>query len=195
MHPHSLAAPLPWPADRHWRALAAAAALLICAGFWLSGGSVNMALFAGINGAAGPWQDRLAIQLTLLGVGYPVMILLLAADPRGGLGPALALRTLIVAALLARALKPLLAYPRPLGVLDPHLVHVAGSPVAASNALPSGHTLTALLARWPCGGFGAARAPACKTRAPPPGACWGCWWLRWEWPGRASPSARTGRPT
>ncbi|MGD9774200.1 phosphatase PAP2 family protein [Diaphorobacter sp.] len=110
-----------------------------------------MALFAGINGAAGPWQDRLAIQLTLLGVGYPVMILLLAADPRGGLGPALALRTLIVAALLTRALKPLLAYPRPLGVLDPHLVHVAGSPVAASNALPSGHTLTAFagaLALW-----------------------------------------------
>lgn len=121
----------------------AVAVLLIACGFWLSGGSVNMDLFLRINTVSFPWQDALAMDLTLFGVGFPLMILMLASDQRGGLGPALALRTLIIASLLARILKPLLAYPRPLRVLDPHLVHVVGMPVAANNALPSGHTLTA----------------------------------------------------
>lgn len=139
-------APLPWPA-------LAAALLLMAAGLALGLADVplNTQWFLGINGAPGPALQRLAAHLTLLGSGYAAILLMLAADRGQGIGPALALRTLLFGALLARAGKLGLAEPRPLAVLGHDAVQVVGAPLASYNTMPSGHTLTAFagaLALW-----------------------------------------------
>ncbi|QTD44507.1 phosphatase PAP2 family protein [Ottowia testudinis] len=129
----------------------AASALLIACGLWLAGQATNMAWFQRINGAGPLVLDAAAANLTLLGSGYAVILLMLAGDRGHGMGPALALRTLLIGALLARAGKLALSEPRPLSVLGADAVHVVGTPIVSSNALPSGHTLTAFagaLALW-----------------------------------------------
>ncbi|MDO5691329.1 MAG: phosphatase PAP2 family protein [Pseudomonadota bacterium] len=124
--------------------------LLIASGLLLTGQPLNTTWFVWIN--AGPMTAHaLAVHLTLLGSGYVVILLMLALDRGHGVGPALALRTVLIGAVLTRVGKAALAEPRPLQVLGADVVQVVGLPLAGSNAMPSGHTLTAFagaLALW-----------------------------------------------
>lgn len=129
----------------------AAALPLIALGLVLSGQALNTAWFLDINGGNRATLQHLAAQLTLLGSGYVSILLMLACDRGHGIGPALALRVLLLGALVTRLGKMALAEPRPLLSLGPDAVHVIGAPVMSSNAMPSGHTLTAFagaLALW-----------------------------------------------
>ena len=146
------------------------ASLLIASGLALAGQPLNTDWFLQVNAAGPETLQHLAAHLTLLGSGYAVVLLMLAFDRGHGLGAALVLRTLLIGAVMARAGKALLAQPRPLRVLDEGLVHVIGAPVASSNAMPSGHTLTAFAGAlalwwiWQRGAQGTPRGPIRHAR-------------------------------
>jgi undecaprenyl-diphosphatase len=68
-------------------------------------------------------------------------------------GSALSLKCFLIGSLLSPGLKSLFAHARPLSVLEPGLIHTIGMPAAAANAMPSGHSMTAIAAvtvLWLC---------------------------------------------
>lgn len=83
--------------------------------------------------------------LTVLGLGWSVIAILLALDRGPGQGriAALLVPTLVVAALLARVPKSLLAKPRPAGTDIAPQLHVIGHAFTGKVSMPSGHAVAA----------------------------------------------------
>jgi len=81
---------------------------------------------------------------TQFGEGGVALLLLLVLTRWTPHGQSLALKTFLLGALISPALKQLFSHPRPLSVLDPSVLNVIGQPITSANAMPSGHSLTAV---------------------------------------------------
>ncbi|MFM7801224.1 MAG: phosphatase PAP2 family protein [Limnohabitans sp.] len=84
--------------------------------------------------------------LTQFGEGGAALLLLLVCMRFTSHGTALTLKCFLMGSLLSPLLKALFSHPRPLGVLEPGLIHAIGVPASAANAMPSGHSMTAVVA-------------------------------------------------
>src|SRR5262249_47997981 len=81
--------------------------------------------------------------ITLLGLGWSALIVVLAADRGAGWLTALLVPTFIVGGLLTHVTKVVLGVPRPAGTSLLPQMHVIGSASRASVSMPSGHSVTA----------------------------------------------------
>ena len=127
------------------------AALALClGGTGLATLEANQALLRWIHHAPVPGLEPLWANLTQLGSGWAVAVLLLCIDRRSGVFVAVFLRALVIVSLLIRIPKELITWPRPLSVLDPAALAVIGQPLLGSNSMPSGHTATAAAAAFLC---------------------------------------------
>lgn len=84
--------------------------------------------------------------LTQFGEGGAALLLLLVFTRFTRHGTALSLKCFLIGSLLSPLLKSWFSHPRPLGVLEPGVIHTIGVPAAAANALPSGHSMTVVAA-------------------------------------------------
>jgi membrane-associated phospholipid phosphatase len=84
--------------------------------------------------------------LTQFGEGGAALLLLLVFTRFTRHGTALSLKCFFIGSLLSPLLKSWFSHPRPLGVLEPGVIHTIGVPAAAANALPSGHSMTVVAA-------------------------------------------------
>jgi|GEM_PF-636173 len=119
-----------------------ATAVLILTGVWLAQSPANTSIMLGIHtldmGSAAFWSFA-----TQFGDAGAAFLLLLVLSRFSSAGAPMVLKCLLLGSLLSRALKYLLASPRPLGVLDPSLLSIIGDPPSGSNSMPSGHAMTA----------------------------------------------------
>lgn len=81
--------------------------------------------------------------LTVLGLGWSAVIVLLALDRGRGRLSALLIPTLVIGGLLTRIPKTLLPSPRPAGTDIVAQLHVIGHAFTGKVSMPSGHALTA----------------------------------------------------
>ncbi len=133
------------------------------AGYWL----VQRDWFLALNGALSHWPAALWLNLTELGDGAVLLILLtplLIKQPQAWIAMVGAVP---VAALLSTVGKHLAAIARPAAVLDPDQFTLLGHRVSAHNSLPSGHSITV---------FAAAIAILASLSLQP--QCWHRWPLR-----------------
>jgi len=89
--------------------------------------------------------------LTLLGFGWPVLILGAAHAGRCGLRLSVFLKTALLAMLMAQVPKALWLQPRPAAALDGSQLHIVGEAVVHTSSMPSGHALAVfamLAAAW-----------------------------------------------
>lgn len=112
------------------------------AGYW----SIQRDWFLALNTAFSAWPAQVWSNLTELGSGE-VLILLLAPlliwYPRSWAAVLLAAP---VAAILSATIKSLAAVPRPAAVLDQHLFTVIGNTLSGHHSFPSGHSITVFTA-------------------------------------------------
>ncbi len=126
-----------------WR-WAACAVTIIGAGLLLSTQPTNQALFRILNHGLAAAPASLWAGLTVLGFGWPVAMLVLAADRRSGIGPALLAPTILLVTLFTRVPRELWHSPRPLATLMHEQVMLIGKPVIHAGSMPSGHSMAAL---------------------------------------------------
>lgn len=89
--------------------------------------------------------------LTLLGFGWPVLILGAAHAGRCGVRLSVFLKTALLAMLMAQVPKALWLQPRPAAALDVAQLHIVGEAVVHTSSMPSGHALAVfamLAAAW-----------------------------------------------
>lgn len=86
--------------------------------------------------------DALWSFLTQFGEGGAALLLMIVAAQFCAGTSALVLKSFLLGSLLSPILKSLVASPRPLGVLDPQLLHIIGIPPQNANSMPSGHSMT-----------------------------------------------------
>ena len=84
--------------------------------------------------------------LTQFGEGGAALLLLLVFTRFTRHGTALSLKCFFIGSLVSPLLKSWFSHPRPLGVLEPGVIHTIGVPAAAANSLPSGHSMTVVAA-------------------------------------------------
>jgi membrane-associated phospholipid phosphatase len=84
--------------------------------------------------------------LTQFGEGGAALLLLLVFTRFSPNGTALSLKCFLIGSLASPLLKSWFSHPRPLGVLEPGLIHTIGLPATAANAMPSGHSMTVVAA-------------------------------------------------
>jgi membrane-associated phospholipid phosphatase len=81
--------------------------------------------------------------VTVVGLGWTPVILVLAADRGTGRGTALLFPAFVIGSLLVHVPKVLLAEPRPAGTAILPYLHVIGEAFRGPVSMPSGHALTA----------------------------------------------------
>jgi len=86
--------------------------------------------------------DALWSFATQFGDAGVALLLLLVVGQFAPHGASLALKCFLIGSLVSRALKTWVFSPRPLGVLDPSLLHTIGLPPNGPNSMPSGHAMT-----------------------------------------------------
>jgi membrane-associated phospholipid phosphatase len=125
-------------------AFAGAGVLVLLAGVLANAFGADAAWMLGVHASAPTALGVIAWScLTVAGLGWSVLILLLAADRRVGLLAALVVPTFILGGLLTHVPKNLLAAPRPAATsIAPHL-HVIGRAFTGAVSMPSGHALAA----------------------------------------------------
>jgi membrane-associated phospholipid phosphatase len=120
----------------------ALAVLLLLAGLALSG--ANQAVFLALNHWGAPLGGRFWSGLTILGDSLVALSVLLPLVQRRPELVWSAILAALVATLYSRGLKSLLDVVRPAGELAPDSFNIIG-PTLTRYALPSGHSVTALL--------------------------------------------------
>lgn len=124
--------------------------LILSVAFFLSGvclsaSPLNQAWMLSVNHLVSN-IDPMWSFLTQFGEGGAALLLLLTLTQRSPTGTALSVKCFLLGSLLSPLLKTWFSHPRPLGVLGPELIHTIGVPAAASNAMPSGHSMTVVAA-------------------------------------------------
>lgn len=79
---------------------------------------------------------------TQFGDAGAAFLLLLVASQFSPQGASVVLKCFLLGSLVSRVLKTWIFSPRPLGVLDPSLLHTIGAPPNGPNSMPSGHSMT-----------------------------------------------------
>jgi membrane-associated phospholipid phosphatase len=121
-------------------AMAWLALLLVALAVFLQRSELDALLFAWAHAHA-RLPPLFWANVTLLGFGWVVVILVAAMDSGDGRATALLLRVLVLASLATHLPKLLLAHARPLAVLPLDAVILIGKPVRYSGSMPSGHAL------------------------------------------------------
>ena len=80
--------------------------------------------------------------LTQFGEGGAAFMLLIVASQFTPGASAVVIKSFLLGSVLSPLLKGLVAHPRPLGVLDPSVLHIIGTPPSSANSMPSGHAMT-----------------------------------------------------
>lgn len=115
--------------------------VLLAAGAYLFHSPLNREWMLAIHSQdMGP--DALWSFATQLGDAGAAFLLLLVLGQFAPQGASLALKCFLLGSLVSRILKTWIFSPRPLGVLDPALLHVIGMPPNGPNSMPSGHAMT-----------------------------------------------------
>ena len=129
---------------RSGAAFAAAGLLLLVAGVLARAFGADAAWMLGVHATAPTAFSVIAWScLTVAGLGWSVLILMLATDRRTGLLASLVLPTFVLGGLLTHVPKHFLAEPRPAATsIAPHL-HVIGRAFTGAVSMPSGHALAA----------------------------------------------------
>lgn len=129
---------------------------------WLTGAMLMGAGgLAQISGASRHWMHLVHgteptlhltwASLTLLGFGWPLLILGAAHAGRCGVLVSVFLKAALIAMVMAQVPKVVWPQPRPAAVLDVSQLHVIGEAVVHSGSMPSGHALAVfamLAAAW-----------------------------------------------
>lgn len=140
---------MPLNNETHLRPMSLRLLILSCsfflAGVFLSALPVNQEWMLFLNHAVAG-IDPFWSFLTQFGEGGAALLLLLVFTRFTRHGTALSLKCFLIGSLLSPLLKSWFSHPRPLGVLDPGVIHTIGVPAAAANALPSGHSTTVVAA-------------------------------------------------
>ena len=126
-----------------WR-WAMLALLAAGAGLLLSTQPANQALFKTLNHGLAASSASFWAGLTVLGFGWPISMLVLAADRRSGIGPALLAPCILLSTLFTRIPREFWHSARPMAALPHEQVMVIGKPVIHAGSMPSGHTLAAV---------------------------------------------------
>jgi undecaprenyl-diphosphatase len=131
------------PAERH-RAVLAIGVLLVLLGLMLhaSGLDPPWMLWAHRR-APSPAEEVAWSCLTIAGMGWSALILVLAADRGQGRLTALLLPTFVLGSLLTHVPKWLVPTPRPAATALLQQLHVIGDALRGPVSMPSGHALTA----------------------------------------------------
>ncbi|WBY02965.1 phosphatase PAP2 family protein [Ramlibacter tataouinensis] len=142
--------------------LAASGAVLVAGGVLLALLGLDTPLLLALHRRApGTLQVYLWSCVTLVGMGWCALILVLAADRGDGRLAALLAFTFLIGTLLTHLPKSLLHIPRPAGTALASQLHVIGDAFRGAVAMPSGHALTAVATAvllWR--GLGPRRSPA-----------------------------------
>lgn len=86
--------------------------------------------------------DALWSFATQFGDAGAAFLLLLVVSQFSPQGASMVLKCFLLGSLVSRLLKTWIFSPRPLGVLDPALLHTIGQPASGPNSMPSGHSMT-----------------------------------------------------
>ena len=125
--------------------LGAGALVLLLAGLAVHVTGANAALLLLAHAEAPSWFSTLAwSSITVLGLGWCALILVLAADRGAGWLAALLLPSFLIGGLLTHAPKRLLAMPRPASTELASQMHVIGETFRGPVSMPSGHSVTAM---------------------------------------------------
>lgn len=150
------------PGPRATAALAVFGALLIAAGVLVLLFRLDTPWLLAVHRTApGPLQVYFWSCLTLVGMGWCALILVLAADRGDGRLAALLAGTFLIGTVLTHVPKSLLQLPRPAGTALLAQMHVIGDVFRGTVSMPSGHALTASATAallWI--GLGSRRGPA-----------------------------------
>jgi membrane-associated phospholipid phosphatase len=140
---------MPLNNETHLRPMSLRLLILSCtfflAGVFLSALPVNQEWMLFLNHAVAG-IDPFWSFLTQFGEGGAALLLLLVFTRFTRHGTALSLKCFLIGSLLSPLLKSWFSHPRPLGVLEPGVIHTIGVPAAAANSLPSGHSMTVVAA-------------------------------------------------
>jgi undecaprenyl-diphosphatase len=140
---------MPLTNETHMRRLSLRLLILSCSfflgGVLLSALPVNQEWMLVLNHAVAG-IDPVWSFLTQFGEGGAALLLLLVFTRFTRHGTALSLKCFFIGSLLSPLLKSWFSHPRPLGVLEPGVIHTIGVPAAAANSLPSGHSMTVVAA-------------------------------------------------
>lgn len=125
-------------------AFAGAGLLLLLAGVLVHALGADAAWMLRVHAAAPSAFGVIAWScLTVAGLGWSVLILLLAVDRRPGRLASLVLPAFLLGGLLTQVPKHLLALPRPAGTAIAPQLHVIGHAFTGAVSMPSGHALAA----------------------------------------------------
>ena len=141
---------VPAPPRAAMRALWPLGALLIAAGALAQACGASGHWMHLAHAAELTWQLTWA-SLTLLGFGWPLLILGIAHAGRSGILLSVLLKTALVAMVMAQVPKIVWPQPRPAAVMEASQLHIIGDPVVHSGSMPSGHALAVfamLAAAW-----------------------------------------------
>lgn len=135
---------LPFEGRRALAALLAGGGLLVLAGVLVHFAGLDPAWMLRVHATA-PSALSAAVWscLTIAGLGWAALILVLAADRGAGRLAALLLPAFIVGGLLTHVTKWLVAVPRPAGTALLPQLHIIGEPFRGAVSMPSGHSLAA----------------------------------------------------
>lgn len=103
---------------------------------------VSRALLRAVHDGPALWPDAWAA-LTLLGFGWPLLILAAVFAGARGTQASLFLKAALLAMILAQVPKSLWFRPRPALVLQPSELSIVGEAVLHTASMPSGHALAA----------------------------------------------------
>lgn len=121
-----------------------AAFVLVLAGSGVHASGLDRAwMLAAHAHAAGAAAAMFWSCLTVAGLGWSALVILLAADRRSGALAATILPSLVVGGLLAHVPKHLIAEPRPAATDIAPQLHVIGHAFTGAVSMPSGHALAA----------------------------------------------------
>jgi undecaprenyl-diphosphatase len=126
------------------RGAACGAALVAAGALALLLGLDTPVLLALHRSATGALQVSAWSCLTLMGMGWCALILVLAADRRDGRLAALLTWTFPIGGVLTHVPKTLLQMPRPAGTALAAQMHIIGDAFRGPVSMPSGHALTAV---------------------------------------------------
>lgn len=123
------------------QALSLLIVVFLATGLFLFQSPLNQAWMLAVhNHDMGP--DALWSFATQFGDAGAAFLLLLVVGQFAPQGASLSLKCFLLGSLVSRALKTWVFSPRPLGVLDPTLLHTIGMPPNGPNSMPSGHAMT-----------------------------------------------------
>lgn len=128
-------------------------AITFMLGGWLvSRTDLNLAWMIGLNRSV-TGIDPIWSFINQFGEAGAAFLLMLVLTRFSRHGSALSLKCFLIGSLLSPALKSFFSHARPLGLLEPGVIHTIGVPPVSANSMPSGHSMAAIAAvtvLWLC---------------------------------------------